>query len=130
MRIFKILLLGLIIQSCSGEKNNENSSINNNIDTTSNAQTDSIIVEEPIIEEPVYIVDSLEQRLIDSGLVNIQDVIPGILADVRYSDTNNFMKTDVYGNLNRIYLQASVAEDLKKCQEKLKEIRIDIFSNF
>ena len=67
-----------------------------------------------------YIIDTLEKRLIDSGLVNIQDLIPGILVDVRYSDTNNFMKTDVYGHLNRIYLQPTVAEDLKKVQNALK----------
>lgn len=76
----------------------------------------------PLDTIPEYIVDTLEQRLIDSGLVNIQDIIPGILVDVRYSDTNNFMGMDVYGHLDRIYLQPSVAEDLKKCQEKLLSI--------
>jgi D-alanyl-D-alanine dipeptidase len=32
------------------------------------------------------------------------------------------MKQDVYGNLNRIYLQPNVAADLKKCQATLKGI--------
>jgi zinc D-Ala-D-Ala dipeptidase len=74
-----------------------------------------------IIEEPVYVVDTLEQSLIDAGLINVQDSIPGIFVDLRYSTTNNFMNEDVYGHLNRAYLQPDVVADLKKCYEFLKE---------
>lgn len=75
-----------------------------------------------VLTNDPYIMDSLELSLIESGLVNIQDIIPGILVDVRYSDTNNFMHQDVYGHLNRIYLQPDVAQDLKICQEYLKKL--------
>jgi D-alanyl-D-alanine dipeptidase len=123
MRFFTFLIFCLVLSSCGGEKSTDNNSNTTVIDSLSESQSDSLLIVEPIeIPEPVYIVDTLEQRLIDGGLVNIEDIIPGILTDVRYSDTNNFMVADVYGHLNRIYLQPSVAEDLKKCQDKLKEI--------
>ncbi len=63
----------------------------------------------------------LEKHLIKSGLVDIQKVIPGILIDLRYSTTDNFMGTDVYGDLENIYLQPDVAEKLKSAQQYLKE---------
>mgnify|MGYP000158878346 CR=1 FL=1 len=114
----------LLVAACVNEQSNQNNLNAISVDTTAQNAIDS--TQEEIIEVvdtvPPYIIDTLEQRLIDSGLVNIQDIIPGILVDVRYSDTNNFMKMDVYGHLNRIYLQPQVAEDLKKCQEKLKSI--------
>lgn len=117
------LVLSILIIGCTGEQNKEKSDISiESIDSSSAIIEDTTEIIEPVETIPVYIVDTLEQSLIDSGLVNIQDIIPGILIDVRYSDTNNFMGTDVYGHLNRIYLQPQVADDLKKCQDKLKEI--------
>ena len=74
------------------------------------------------LKEEIYIIDTLEQRIIDAGLVNIQDSIPDILVELRYSTENNFMGRDVYGHLERAYLQPDVAESLKKSQHKLKEI--------
>jgi D-alanyl-D-alanine dipeptidase len=66
-------------------------------------------------------IDSLEQRIIDSGLVDIQEVDSTILIDVKYSSLDNFMKKDLYGSLNRIYLQKEVAERLSTAQKALKE---------
>ncbi len=119
MRIFHFILILLFISACTNGESNEGKDILVSEDTSDTLAIDS---SEIIIEEEIYIIDSLEQSLIDSGLVDIQTIIPGILIDVRYSDTNNFMGQDVYGNLNRIYLQESIALDLLKCQEKLKEI--------
>lgn len=68
-----------------------------------------------------YIIDTLEQSIIDAGLVDIEQVVPGILVDLKYSTTDNFMEKDVYGHMTRAYLQPDVAEDLKKCQEYLKQ---------
>jgi len=74
------------------------------------------------IPEEVYIIDTLEQSLIDAGLINVQDSIPEILVELRYSTTNNFMHEDVYGHLNRAYVQPDVVQALKKSLQKLKEI--------
>lgn len=117
-RYLLICLFSFLTVSCSQNTEIEDTHIVD-VPDTSLTETDSVSIE--IHQEP-YVVDTLEQKLIDAGLVNIQDIIPGILIDVRYSDTNNFMGQDVYGHLNRIYLQPDVAEDLMKCQLKLQEI--------
>ncbi|WP_027420630.1 M15 family metallopeptidase [Crocinitomix catalasitica] len=83
---------------------------------------DTIFEEVEVPQVAAYIIDTLEQKIIDAGLVDIQSISPDILIDVRYSDTNNFMHRDVYGHLNRIYLQPTVAEDLGKSQLYLKSI--------
>ena len=64
---------------------------------------------------------ALEQRLIDAGLVDLQEVIPGVLVDLRYSTSNNFFGKDVYGELDRAYLQPEVAEMLKKAHLALNQ---------
>ena len=118
MRFQLYLVIGFLM-GCSGEPESEvNDNPIVNEDTTT-VDVDSSSIE--IVEE-VYIVDTLEQKLIDAGLVDIQTIIPGLLIDVRYSSNNNFMEQDVYGHLNRIYLQPDIADDLLKCQLKLKEI--------
>jgi len=66
-------------------------------------------------------IGALEQSLKDAGLVNIEDVIPGIFVDLKYSTTDNFFGQDVYGDLYRCYLQPEVAEMLKVAHEKLQE---------
>ena len=113
-----VILLGVVVVSCNGTQSNE---IESNSDTTQlveNVDTLAEVIEE--IVEP-YIVDTLEQSIIDAGLVNIQDIDSSILVELRYSTENNFMEKDVYGHLNRAYLQEKVAQDLAKCQVYLKE---------
>lgn len=114
MRTFIILVSSFIV-GCSSPQNNEN---------TSTIESDSVVIvtdtAEHVIQEPPYIIDTLEQSILDAGLINIQDVNPEILVELRYSSTNNFMEKDVYGHLNRAYMQVQVAEDLNKCQAYLK----------
>src|SRR5690606_8888251 len=106
----------LVLLACQGGQNNEIAEDENETlkDSSNFITEDTIVMEEP------YIVDTLEQKIIDAGLVNVQDVDPSILVDLKYSTTDNFMEKDVYGHLKRAYLQPSVAEDLKKCQSYLK----------
>nr|WP_250161321.1 M15 family metallopeptidase [Algoriphagus algorifonticola] len=68
----------------------------------------------------MYPVSELEQRLIDQGLVDLQEYIPGIRVELKYSTTDNFFGQDVYGELDRAYLQPEVADQLKKAQELLQ----------
>lgn len=115
-------VIPFVLHSCNGEQNTEKDS---SIFTPQNSDSlidSSLTIDSTEIMQEVYIIDTLEQKLIDAGLVDISSIIAGILIDVRYSTENNFMNRDVYGHLNRIYLQPSVAEDLLKCQEKLKSI--------
>ena len=66
-------------------------------------------------------IDSLEQSLIDGGLVDVQSVDSTIVVDLRYSTTNNFVGVDVYGALENAYLQAEPARRLAQASAYLKE---------
>ncbi len=112
----KILFFSVILVFFSCGSPQEEKSVENRVE---NQEKDTVT--EEIIVEAIDTCE-LEKHLIHSGLVDIQKVIPGILIDLRYSDTNNFMHTDVYGDLERIYLQPDVAEKLKIAQEYLQEI--------
>ena len=117
MRIICLVLLLSGFLSCKDSEGFDSSNLEN--ETT---ESPIQMLDAQSLPADDYVVDSLEQSIIDAGLVDIQTIIPDILIDVRYSSTNNFMKEDVYGNLNRIYLQPDVAADLKKCQATLKGI--------
>jgi zinc D-Ala-D-Ala dipeptidase len=77
-------------------------------------------VEVGIEREEERLVGELEQSLIDAGLVDIETIIPEVYVDLKYSTTDNFFGQDVYGDLERCYLQPVVAEMLKKSYEVLK----------
>lgn len=105
------------ITSCNGNKTDVKESESIEIDSLSTKSIEDTVVH--LVEEP-YIIDTLEQKIIDAGLVNIQDIDSSILVDLKYSTTDNFMEKDVYGHMKRAYLQPEVATDLAKCQAYLK----------
>lgn len=82
------------------------------IDTILPIKTDTI---KPII------ISEIEQKLISQGLVDIQTIDTSIKIDLRYSTPNNFVGIDLYGDLNKVYLQPDVAQKLKIAQTLLKE---------
>src|SRR5688572_26932052 len=69
--------------------------------------------------EPAKI-SEYEQLFRDSGLVDIQEFIPGILVDLKYTTTDNFVHADVYGDLTKCFLRKEAAEKLAKAQELLQ----------
>ncbi len=60
------------------------------------------------------------------GLVDVQAVIPGLKVELKYSTTDNFIKKDVYGDLEQCYLQAEAADMLKKASGHLEAMRPDL----
>jgi len=62
----------------------------------------------------------LERQLQKQGLVNIKSLAPGILVDLKYSTTDNFLGEDTYGDLVDCYLQKEAAEKLAKAQTILQ----------
>lgn len=73
----------------------------------------------PQVEVEVEIPE-LERRLLDQGLVDVEEVIPGVMVELKYSTTDNFFGQDVYGELTKAFLQPEVASRLKKAHEQLK----------
>lgn len=65
-------------------------------------------------------ISPVEQEMLDAGLTDLQSILPYIFIDLKYSGTDNFLQTDVYGDLNRAYAQPDVAEKLKKAFVLLK----------
>lgn len=68
-------------------------------------------------------VSEFELMFRDSGLVDIQDFIPGIAIDLRYTTTDNFVGIDLYGDLDKVFMRKEAAEKLKKAQSLLQEER-------
>jgi D-alanyl-D-alanine dipeptidase len=64
-----------------------------------------------------------EQKFIERGLIDIQKIDPSIKVELKYSTTDNFIKEDVYGDLERAYLQPIAAEKLAKANKYLKQER-------
>jgi len=76
---------------------------------------------DPIPEVELEVeVPELEKQLLAEGLINLEEYIPGIKVDLKYSTTDNFFGQDVYGDLTKAFLQSEVADRLKNAQEKLQ----------
>ena len=76
------------------------------------AQVESLVSRDSISE--------LEKLLFAQGLVDVQVAIPEIRIELKYSTTDNFFGKDVYGDLDRCYLQPEAIEMLKMAQKALK----------
>jgi len=72
-----------------------------------------------------------KDTIIKHDLVNIQELDPTLMVELKYSTTDNFMKMDVYGNLETCYMRRVPAQMLVKAHEILKtehpELRLLIY---
>ena len=112
MKKIAYLSLGLAL-ACSSPKSDQQS--------FSVAQRDSLFQEDLASSEVELTGTDLEKSLQDQGLVDIEQEIPGIEVELKYSTEDNFFKQDVYGDLTRCYLQLLAAEMLAKAQKALQE---------
>ena len=62
-----------------------------------------------------------EQKMRQQGLLNIQEIDPSILVELKYSTTDNFVGKDVYGCITDCYLQKRPAEMLSKASNLLQQ---------
>jgi zinc D-Ala-D-Ala dipeptidase len=67
-------------------------------------------------------IGKLEQKFIDRGLVDVQQLDPTLQVELKYSTTDNFIKEDVYGDLERAYLQPMAAQKLVRANKALQKI--------
>lgn len=56
------------------------------------------------------------------GLQEVTGQVPGVLVELKYATTDNFMKKNVYGCLTHAYLQKETVAMLKKAQENLEKV--------
>lgn len=85
---------------------------------SSDPATKDTLVQTRTLKVPV---SSLEQSLMNAGLVDIQSLDSSIQVDLKYSSTDNFVGVDVYGQLEKCYLQREVAEKVVEAQRFLQE---------
>ena len=62
-----------------------------------------------------------ELSMLKQGLQEVTEQVPGVLVELKYATTDNFMKKNVYGCLTRAYLQKETIVKLKKAQENLEK---------
>ena len=72
-------------------------------------------------KKPAGKVSSVEQKILDQGLLNIQTENPDILVELKYATTDNFMKRNVYGDLTHAYLQPEMAKKLSQASSFLQQ---------
>ncbi len=78
----------------------------------------SAILKEKINVDTAY----LEKIFKEFGLIDINSLDTTIRVDLRYADTNNFLKLNMYGGLRKAYMPKDVAIGLCKAQDSLKKI--------
>ncbi len=59
-------------------------------------------------------------------MMNLRKLIPGILLDLKYATTNNFMHTNLYPRITTTYLRKPAADALKKVADELKQSNLGI----
>jgi len=69
-----------------------------------------------------------KEILLDSSnqMVNIQKFIPGVILDLKYATTDNFMHEKLYPHITTTFLRKPAAEDLKKVVQELKKENLGI----
>lgn len=77
-----------------------------------------LFVASPLLAQTNY--DSLMRR---SGLVDVQSLEPSIGVDLKYSTSDNFVGRDMYGSLERAYLERGFAERVARAQRLLTKRR-------
>lgn len=123
------LVFVLILFGCSNaEKNEEATEIKDTVlvDSISlNDDTLEIVSGKPILENSEIISNDSNECIYDAsmknqGLINIVEIDPDILVDLKYSTADNFIGKDVYGCLSNCYLQKKAAEMLSVASNYLK----------
>ena len=116
LKSFSVILVGcLLFVACVGDDSSEQRPIEKE-------QNQMNISKEP---KEVYTeseLGELEKQFIHAGLKDIQSVDSTILVDLKYTGTDNFMKMDLYGVLDKVYLQPVVAERLKTVNQYLQNL--------
>ncbi|MDX2287095.1 MAG: M15 family metallopeptidase [Bacteroidia bacterium] len=62
---------------------------------------------------------ALERQIIAQGLVEIRQVSPEVVVEMKYSTEDNFLRRDVYGEFDACYLQPEAARMLSRAQDAL-----------
>jgi D-alanyl-D-alanine dipeptidase len=123
MILFAVLLICNWFTACVQIVDKQVPSIAPEITIAPEIIKDSSNNKQEAVFEPMQLtpIDTIEQSVINCGLVDIKVIDSSIAVDLRYSTSNNFLGIDVYGEFNKCYLQPDIAEKLKRSQTFLKK---------
>ena len=118
MRIVLVLLACILIACSDTQTSSENSS---SIEPEK-AMVDSLFVTDSIEKNAEILLEkrdtsALELNIIEQGLLDIHQLSAEVVVDMKYSTTDNFIGEDVYGDFDKCYLLADVAERLVQAQQ-------------
>lgn len=77
--------------------------------------------EKEIIKNEEPFLPTIEQKMIEQGLINIQEIDSSIHVELKYSTTDNFFGEDVYDDMTQAYLQPKTAQMLALSNKILKD---------
>ncbi|MBA4850549.1 M15 family metallopeptidase [Emticicia sp. BO119] len=98
-----------------------------NNDITFTVQEDSVYTPQDTVARVVRTdIAALEQQIISQGLIDIQSLDSTIMVELKYSTTDNFLQTDLYGELIHGYLQQKPAEMLVNANKILQKEHPDL----
>jgi zinc D-Ala-D-Ala dipeptidase len=60
------------------------------------------------------------------GIVDAATLAPGLLVDLKYASTDNFMRRNLYGDLRRCFLRREAAAQLAAADKQLRAVRPDL----
>ncbi len=66
------------------------------------------------------VMTQLEERLIAEGLINVRELDPSIIVDLKYASPDNFMGASIYGDFNEAYLRPEAAKKLVRASQILQ----------
>ncbi|SFT55154.1 D-alanyl-D-alanine dipeptidase [Lishizhenia tianjinensis] len=122
MKYYHLIILFLVLGACIAQKEEDLQKLDVEVDNKStSSQKDTLISAEAVVDT-VEMLDTLEQRIINAGLVDVEIINANIWVDLKYSTTDNFLATNLYGVLTKAYLQEDIALRLAKVQDSLSAI--------
>ena len=74
-----------------------------------------------VAEKPKSEGVDFDKKMKEYGLVDIRTLDNNILVELKYSTTDNFVGKDMYGSLERAYLERNFAEKVIKAQQILRK---------
>lgn len=78
-----------------------------------------------VINKIIHLKKSIRQNP-EKQLVNVKEQLHGIILDLRYAGTNNFLNQALYPPLTTTFLRKPVADSLKIVQEDLKNMGLGL----
>lgn len=127
LRTFPILIFTVFSLACDSGENKKAGSTKISLDEIANLieKEEELSGFEPVsntAEHKVPEKSPMGRRFESEGFINIREMDPSIVVDLKYSTTENFTKTVLYDSLNEAYLHPVAAEKLIKAQQLLKEM--------